>query len=127
MSNARFMNVVLVEDTPVMQRMLTKLLSTVTGLNLVGMAAGEAEAIELIARLQPDLVLLDLFLTPGHGLNVLKALRDAGNQCHVIIVSNETHDEYRVRSRALGALSFHHKGDGLPALLHDLQRLALAA
>lgn len=121
------MNVVLVEDTPVMQRMLTTLLSRVDGLTMAGLAAGEQEAIELIGRLQPELVLLDLSLTPGHGLNVLKAIRDAGNSCHVIIVSNETDEEYKRRGQALGALAFHHKGEGLAALLADLQRLALAA
>ena len=118
------MNIVVVEDSPVMQRMLLSTLAKVPGLTVVGSASGEAEAVALILREKPGLVLLDLFLTPGHGFKVLQAVRDAGLTCRVLVLTNELiHDEYRRRGAELGVLAFHDKGEGLGRLLLDLERV----
>jgi len=118
------MNIVVVEDSPVMQRVLLSQLARVPGLNVVGVATGEPEAIELIGRVRPDLVLLDLFLSPGHGLKVLEALRQAANPVKVLVLSNELiHEEYRQLGEKLDVLAFHDKGEGLGRLLADLHRV----
>jgi len=118
------MNIVVVEDSPVMQRVLLSQLARVPGLNVVGVASGEPEAIELIGRVRPDLVLLDLFLSPGHGLKVLEAVRRADNPVKVLVLSNELiHEEYRQLGEKLDVLAFHDKGEGLGRLLADLHRV----
>ena len=118
------MNIVVVEDSPVMQRVLLSQLARVPGLNVVGVASGEPEAIELIGRVRPDLVLLDLFLSPGHGLKVLEAVRQADNPVKVLVLSNELiHEEYRQLGEKLDVLAFHDKGEGLGRLLADLHRV----
>ena len=95
---------------------------------MVGAARGEAEAEALILRENPDLVLLDLHLSPGHGFKVLKTVRAAGLTCKVLILSNELiHDEYRRRGAELGVLAFHDKGEGLGPLLAELERVAAGA
>ena len=122
------MNIVVVEDSPVMQRVLLSILADVPGLTVVGAARGEAEAEALILRENPDLVLLDLHLSPGHGFKVLKTVRAAGLTCKVLILSNELiHDEYRQRGAELGVLAFHDKGEGLGPLLAELERVAAGA
>jgi len=119
------MNIVVVEDSPVMQRVLLSQLARVPGLNVVGVASGEPEAIELIGHVRPDLVLLDLFLSPGHGLKVLEAVRRADNPVKVLVLSNELiHEEYRQLGEKLDVLAFHDKGEGLGRLLADLHRVA---
>ena len=118
------MNIVVVEDSPLMQRVLLSQLARVPGLNVVGLASGEPEAIELIGRVRPDLVLLDLFLSPGHGLKVLEAVRRADNPVKVLVLSNEMiHEEYRQLGEKLDVLAFHDKGEGLGRLLADLHRV----
>ena len=118
------MNIVVVEDSPVMQRVLLSQLARVPGLNVVGLASGEPEAIELIGRVRPDLVLLDLFLSQGHGLKVLEAVRRADNPVKVLVLSNEMiHEEYRALGEKLDVLAFHDKGEGLGRLLADLHRV----
>lgn len=118
------MNIVVVEDSPVMQRMLLSQLARVPGLTVVGVASAEAEAIELIGRLRPDLVLLDLFLSPGHGMKVLEAVRKTDNAVKVLVLSNELiHDEYRKLGEKFDVLAFHDKGEGLGRLLADLHRV----
>lgn len=118
------MNIVVVEDSPVMQRMLLAMVAAVPGLAVVGLATGEEEAIAVIGREQPDIVLLDLHLSPGQGWRVLQAVRAAGHDCKVLILtSNTLHQEYLQRGASLGVLSFHDKGEGLHSLQHELQRL----
>ena len=60
-----------------MQRVLLSTLADLPGVKVAGAAQGEAEAVDLILRERPDLVLLDLFLSPGHGFKVLKEVRGA--------------------------------------------------
>lgn len=122
------MNLVVVEDSPAMLRLLLAMLARVQGLHVVGTAGSEREAIALIARTRPDVVLLDLFLTPGHGLEVLRAIRAAGHTCQALVLTSETvHHEYRRVGERLGVVSFHDKGDGLRRLMHDLERAVAAA
>jgi len=122
------MKIVVVEDSPVMQRVLLSALAGVPGLAVAGAASGEGEAVALILRENPDLVLLDMFLSPGHGFKVLKEVRGAGLACKVLVLTNELiHEEYRRRGAELGVLAFHDKGAGLGPLLDDIERLVGAA
>ena len=118
------MNIVVVEDSIVMQRVLLSTLAELPGVRVVGAARGEAEAVALILRVNPDLVLLDLFLSPGHGFKVIKDVREAGLACKVLVMTNELlHEEYRRRGAELGVIAFHDKGAGLAPLLADIQRV----
>lgn len=118
------MDIVVVEDSPVMQRLLLASLGKLETVRVVGTATGEAEAIALIERTRPDVLLLDLFLSPGHGFKVLQAVRRAGNPCKVLVLTNEViHEEYRRIGEQLGVIAFHDKGEGLGQLLADLDRV----
>ena len=122
------MNIVVVEDSPVMQRVLLNTLAELPGAKVVGAARGEAEAVALILRERPHLVLLDLFLSPGHGFKVLKDVREAGLMCKVLVMTNELiHEGYRHRGAELGVLAFHDKGAGLGPLLADVERMIAGA
>ena len=122
------MKIVVVEDSPAMQRLLLAMLARVPAFEVVGTTGSEPEAIALIGRTQPDVVLLDLFLTPGHGLQVLQAVRAAGHTCKVIVLTSERlHEEYLRRGAELGVVAFHDKGEGLGRLIADLERVVAAA
>ena len=73
------LNVVIVEDSELIQKWLERLLLSIPGVAVVGIAAAEDEAIEMVERLRPDLVTLDVALSPGNGFNVLKVLREKGH------------------------------------------------
>ena len=66
-------------------------------------------AIEMIRRKAPDLVVLDLALSPGNGLNVLRNLRAEGRKCKVLVLTHQPLDVYRMQCEALGADGFHDK------------------
>ncbi len=97
------MNIVIVEDSELVREQLTRLLSSEPRLQLVGVAAGEDEAVELLAQARPDAVLLDLALSPGSGLRVLERMRAAGNAARVLILSNNRDPALRAACLARGA------------------------
>ena len=60
----------------------------VPGFEVVGEATTGAQALELVARLQPDLVLLDIYLPDMGGLEVMRRLRDAESEVDVIAITS---------------------------------------
>ncbi|MFJ8086533.1 response regulator [Streptomyces sp. NPDC096205] len=54
---------------------------------VVGSAGSGEEAVAAVDALRPDLVLLDLYLPDGFGLDVIPRLRTAGHDCDVMVVS----------------------------------------
>ncbi|MGW0199525.1 response regulator [Nonomuraea sp. NPDC003201] len=54
---------------------------------MIGTAGSGEQALERIAELRPDLVLLDLYLPDVFGLDVITRMRAAGHDCDVIVIS----------------------------------------
>lgn len=116
------MKVFIVEDSEVFLGRLIALLHDFDGVELVGNATGAPEAIAAIARLQPDLVLLDLQLAEGAGLEVLQAVK-TGPRPRVAVVTNFPEPPYRKACQDAGADFFFDKAtafDDLVALLPEL-------
>ena len=115
------MNIVLVEDSELVRTQLIRLLAAESRLKIVGIAAGENEAVDLILRTRPDAVLLDLALAPGSGVSVLQRIREAGNASRVLILSNNRDKSLREACFQLGASGFFDKS---AEAFQCLQRLA---
>ena len=65
--------VLIVDDHPVFRRGLSSLI-TASGLEVVGEAASQHEAVELARRLEPDVVLMDLALPDGSGITATEQI-----------------------------------------------------
>lgn len=57
------------------------------GFAVIGQAHTAVEAIELATRLHPDLVLMDIYLPDGNGLDVVRALQEKANPPTIIVIS----------------------------------------
>lgn len=111
------MLVLVVDDEPMVRMTYLALLSQMPEVTAVG-AASVAEARALITAAPPHLVVLDLQLPDGTGLDVLAALDAAQNPFFLIVISTHL-EEYRGRlpqSDRLYAI-------GKPAPLRELQRI----
>src|SRR3954469_25290335 len=75
--------ILIVDDHPLTREALSSLLGA-HGLDVTGCASDGAEAIVEAARLQPDLILLDLSMPGVDGLTALPRLRDAAPGCEVV-------------------------------------------
>ena len=82
------MKVVLVEDSPLVRKHLLAALKEQHFLSVVGLAATEAEALCTVGLTRPHVVVLDLSLASGSGLEVLRKLRLAGFGGTILVLSN---------------------------------------
>ena len=104
------LRVLAVDDHPVYLRGLVATLEDADGIVLCGTAASAREALESVAREQPDVVLLDLNLPDGHGVEVTRALRGDG-YAGAIVMLTMYEDEVALRAALeAGARGYLLKG-----------------
>jgi len=80
-------DVLIVEDDFMVARIHRGFVDGIDGFQVVGTANCGEQALTAVAELQPDLVLLDLYLPDMFGLEVIPRLRTAGHDCDVLVIS----------------------------------------
>jgi len=116
-SNRRSLNempkrlqVYIVEDSRIMQRLLGSVIEA-AGAELSGCSADAQIAIGDLLTLQPDLILIDIGLASGSGLDVLKALQERSlvPGATKVVLTNYANAEYQNFCLRLGADRFFDK------------------
>lgn len=79
--------VLIVDDDFMVARIHRGFVERVDGFGVVGSARTGEDALRAVRELQPDLVLLDLYLPDLFGLDVVARLRASGETCDVIVIS----------------------------------------
>lgn len=80
--------VLVVEDEEIAARAHASYVDRVDGFALAGVARSGADALRLLQREPVDLILLDMHLPDGHGLDLLQRIRHDGHHCDVIAVTS---------------------------------------
>jgi len=114
MAPARRTRILIVDDSTVMRSLLRSVVSSDARLEVAGTAADGASALNSLAVLHPDLILLDVEMPVMDGLVTLKELRRRGNRMPVIMCSSLTQRGARVTIEALagGAADYVTKPAG---------------
>ncbi len=112
--------VLVVDDSPLVRTALAERLSDEDDLTVVGACADGSEVVEAAARLQPDVICMDLSMPVMDGLAATEALCDAGADARVIMVTAEG-DSARPRAQAAGARALVPKGTRPDRLLQCLR------
>ena len=98
------LRVFLAEDSAPLRERIAGLL-TAQHMCIVGGAATPRQCIDEILREQPDVVVLDMQLEGGSGLEVLRAVRSAEPAIAFVVFSNHAQPPYVKRYLADGAAS----------------------
>ena len=93
--------VLIVDDHPLVRQAVRETLAQAPELSVCGEAADEAAARELVMRLHPDLVLLDLSLGDTNGMDLIPWLVQTDPKLRVLVLS--MHDEALYGERAIQA------------------------
>jgi response regulator of citrate/malate metabolism len=80
-------DVLVVEDDFMVARIHRGFVDAVEGFRVVGTVNCGEDALTAVAELQPDLILLDLYLPDMFGLDLIPRLRTAGHDCDVLVIS----------------------------------------
>jgi len=108
-AGAEIITVVLVDDHPVVRDGLTAMLSADPDLKVIGEAGTGKEALELIPRLRPSVVVMDLLLPDIVGSEVIRRICSRSSDINFIVLTTVAGDEEIYRTLEAGALGYMFK------------------
>jgi DNA-binding NarL/FixJ family response regulator len=115
-------SVVIADDQALVRGGFRMILDTKPDLDVLGEAADGREAIELVERMQPDVVLMDVRMPELDGLEATRRIVGSGSASRVIVLTTYDADEYVFAALRAGASGFMLK-DVRPAELVDAIRV----
>jgi len=122
-NRTRTLNVFIVDDSEILRERLRSILSDIKGVKIVGEAEDVATAKEFLTASTPDVVILDIRMPGGSGIDVLEMIKRQKPSVRVIVLTNYPYPQYRKRCMELGAEFFLDKStefDRLPAVLQQI-------
>jgi DNA-binding NarL/FixJ family response regulator len=99
--------VLLVDDHVLVRAGINSLLQTIDGVEVVAQASNGAEALQLVAERQPDVILMDIAMDIMNGLEATAEIKRCFPQINIVILSmylNEAYVEQALRAGASGYL-----------------------
>jgi NarL family two-component system response regulator LiaR len=99
----RPIRVIIADDHMIVRTGIRHVLESQPGFEVVGEAATGSDAITLVAKLQPDVVVLDISMPGESGLHVVGRLRNGSPEPRVLILSMHDNAEYVLESVRAGA------------------------
>jgi DNA-binding NarL/FixJ family response regulator len=113
---SRATTVLICDDHTAMRKMLCAVVELIPGMRVVGEAADGEIAIREAARLQPDVILLDLAMPVLSGFAALPQLRQSAVAAKIIVLAGFSTATVADEVLALGADSYIEKGADLETL-----------
>lgn len=115
--------IVLADDHPVVREGIRGMLTGYDDIDVVGQAASGPEAVDLVAALHPDLVLMDLRMPGGDGVAATRAITASHPRTRVVVLTTYETDQDILRAIEAGASGYLLK-DIAPAELARSVRAA---
>ena len=115
--------ILIVDDHPLVRSGFVQLISDEPDLEVCGEAADEAQALQLVAATTPDLVIIDLSLAGGSGINLIERIKAHYGEVCMLVVS--MHDESLFAERVLtaGALGYLNKQEAPSNIIRAIRRV----
>lgn len=116
-------NLLIADDHEVVRLGLKSLVAG-TDINIVAEASSGEEAVQLALRLSPDVVLIDVRMEGGDGLNALGRIKLDRPDMPVLVLSTYDNPTYVARAVALGASGYVLKGADRDKLMDAIRKVA---
>ena len=117
--------VLIVDDHPQVRAGIAAVLGNESDILIVGQAGDGREALEKIAELSPDIVVMDIRMPLLDGLEATRLIMKSKSHPKVLILTQMEQEEYIKRAREYGAHGFFPKvsiGSGLAAAIRQVQK-----
>ena len=110
----------LVDDHEMVRAGLRSLLAGVSEINIVGEAASVAQAVREAERLKPQVVLMDLRLADGSGIDACRDILSARPQTRILFLTSYSDEEAVLATVMAGACGYLMKEIGQHALIRAI-------
>jgi DNA-binding NarL/FixJ family response regulator len=124
MTDTETTSILLVDDQPMLRMGYRMILDAQPDLNVVGEAENGLEAIDLAARLQPNVVLMDVRMPDLDGVQATERIVASGSDSKIIVLTTFDLDEYAFGALRAGASGFLLKDAPPPDMLSAIRAVA---
>ncbi|MFJ9629899.1 response regulator [Streptomyces sp. NPDC101175] len=114
----------LVDDDPLVRAGLSFMMGGAADIEIVGEAADGGEVEELVDRVHPDVVLMDIRMPSVDGLTATERLRARGDAPQIVVLTTFHADEQVLRALRAGAAGFVLKDTPPAEILDAVRRVA---
>jgi DNA-binding NarL/FixJ family response regulator len=124
MNHETNVKILLVDDHAIVREGLRALLDDVPGMCIVGEASNGDEAVEMAARLEPNLVLMDLKMPGLAAPDAIRVIRARNPAVHVLMLTSYAEDQQVQKVISAGALGYVLKDVAKAELLKAMTTVA---
>lgn len=114
-------SIVLVEDHAIVREGFKRLIEMESDLGVVAECRTADDAVDTVARLRPEFVVLDLSLPDGSGLPLIEHLLSVAPLTHIVVLSMHDGEPYVSEALRRGASGYVTKGAGPEELIAGLR------
>lgn len=118
------MKVLIADDSPVVVTRLVENLAELPDVEIIEPAQNVPEAIERVQATVPDVIVLDIQMPGGSGLDVLRTVKQTGLARTVILLTNHAYPQFRAKAMKMGADFFLDKSSEWEKALQIIRELA---
>jgi len=123
MRERELIKLLIADDSSLLQGYLVDTVRRFQEIRIVGHAEDVPQAVESVAKLRPDVVILDIQMPGGSGIDVLETIKKNKPSPIVIMFTNYPYPQYRKKCLAAGADFFFDKSLEFDALTDTLKSL----
>lgn len=124
MSEGTAIRVMLCDDHEIVREGLRTLIGRTAGMSVVGEASTMREAIQTAAKVRPDVVIMDVRLPDGSGVEACREIREDRPETGVIMLTSYSDDEAVFASIVAGAAGYLLKQTRGQAVVDAIQAVA---
>jgi two-component system, NarL family, response regulator NreC len=113
--------VALIDDHPIVRQGLRNLLHTEPSISIVGEADDGITGVELVQRVKPDVLVVDLMMPGLNGLDLIKQVLKRLPKLRILVLSMQSADSYVVEALNCGAAGYVLKETGPSEIIQAIQ------
>lgn len=121
--SAKATRILLVDDHPMMREGLRQIIGTESDLAVCGEAENAFQALELVAKLKPNLVLTDITLPDKSGLELIKDIQATNPKMLVLVISMHDENLYAERVLRAGGRGYTMKHEGGKKIMQAIRQV----
>ena len=117
------MKLIIADDSKLIRDRITERVELIDSVNVVAQTTNSFETIEEIKKHKPEVLILDIRMPEGSGINVLKYIKKNKTQIVTIVVTNYPIIQYKNKCFELGADYFFCKASEFDEVFKLVEKL----
>ena len=118
-----FVKVALIDDHPIVRQGLRNLLQTESSFQVVAEADDGIAGLDLVQRVRPDVLIVDLMMPGLNGLDLIKQALKHLPRLRIVVLSMQSADSYVVEALNSGAAGYVLKETGPSEIIHAIKTI----